>query len=180
MKNKYLIMGDTTIIYCEHQDGSVSEILIDTVDLERVMSVAGTWYASKTGPTSRSPRYAYTQIPRVGGPTPSGKTKTNLYMHRYLTDAPADRDVDHKDRNGLNNRQSNMRVVTTKENLSRRVIFNEAGVHNRTTGVRNVCFDKGKYEVAICGQYYGRFDTLTEAEAVATRLRQEINARKAA
>jgi len=39
-----------------------------------------------------------------------------LSMHRLITGAPKGLFVDHRDHNGLNNRKSNLRVCTRKEN----------------------------------------------------------------
>src|SRR5687767_1877850 len=38
-------------------------------------------------------------------------------MHRLITSAPVGMDVDHIDRNRLNNQRSNLRVCTHKENM---------------------------------------------------------------
>lgn len=39
-----------------------------------------------------------------------------VYLHRFLLGPPTGKVVDHKDGNGLNNRRSNLRVVTQQEN----------------------------------------------------------------
>ena len=43
-----------------------------------------------------------------------GKTKP-IYMHRLIMDAPENRQVDHKDGNGLDNRRHNLRIATPKD-----------------------------------------------------------------
>jgi len=43
--------------------------------------------------------------------------QTTFSMHRVLMDAPIGLEVDHIDCNGLNNRRSNLRVVTRSQNM---------------------------------------------------------------
>ena len=45
--------------------------------------------------------------------------------------------VDHIDRNRLNNRYKNLRIVTNQHNL-----HNSGNCKNNTSGIRGVCFDK--------------------------------------
>ncbi|WMM74495.1 AP2 domain-containing protein [Rhodococcus pyridinivorans] len=85
-----------------------------------------------------------------------------LLMHRVLTGAKADQEVDHEDRNPLNNQRSNLRKSTRTNN-------------NRNSGPRNgsqykgAKFHKGKkrWEATIrvdeCNQYLGSFDSGEEA-----------------
>lgn len=40
-----------------------------------------------------------------------------IRMHRYLMNCPDDMDVDHRNGDGLDNRTSNLRVVTASQNL---------------------------------------------------------------
>lgn len=46
----------------------------------------------------------------------SGKQKTT-YLHRFITNAPSSRDVDHIDHNGLNNTKNNLRLCSHAQNL---------------------------------------------------------------
>ena len=59
-----------------------------------------------------------------------GKT---VYMHRFLMDAPEGLYVDHINRNGLDNRKENLRVVGQRKNLANAGMFK-----NNTTGLRGV------------------------------------------
>jgi hypothetical protein len=54
----------------------------------------------------------HTQYARAGfGKTP----RFFIQLHRLLTEAPPDKIADHEDRNGLNNRRYNLRVVNATE-----------------------------------------------------------------
>jgi hypothetical protein len=49
------------------------------------------------------------------GPNQGGKHRT-IKMHRQITEAPADKFVDHINHNGLDNRRANLRIVTREQN----------------------------------------------------------------
>ena len=49
----------------------------------------------------------------------NGKVKCT-FMHRLLIDCPPGLEIDHTDRNPLNNQKSNLRVVTHQENVLNR------------------------------------------------------------
>lgn len=46
--------------------------------------------------------------------------KKATWMHRWLTNCPEGMEVDHIDGNGLNNRMSNLRIVTHAQNMQNR------------------------------------------------------------
>ena len=76
---------------------------VDAEDFERLMQ----WKWSV------SSGYARRGCSRKEG---NGRTR-NVFMHRVITDAPKGMVVDHRDRNGLNNRRFNLRVGTHAQNL---------------------------------------------------------------
>jgi hypothetical protein len=76
-----------------------------------------------------------------------GKHKT-LYMHRAIMQPPADLQVDHINRDRLDNRRENLRLATRSENQANKSIG-----HNNTSGYKGVTFDRGKYDARI--RYYG-------------------------
>lgn len=87
-----------------------------------------------------------------------------IYMHRFIIDAPTGKEVDHHDRNKLNNQRSNLREVTTTQNQ-----------HNRTPRAghyKGVRFDpdRNKYRVRITVDrreiHLGRYATPEEAARV--------------
>lgn len=92
----------TTIISLTRTNGDVHECVIDSRDFELVRRYR--WYPDKAGRTF----YAVTNVPNLDG------TRSRLKMHRLIF--PSNRDIDHKDRNGLNNRRSNLRQATDAQN----------------------------------------------------------------
>jgi hypothetical protein len=120
--------------------------LVDTADRERVSRY--TWCASGTGKRM----YAYRND--------HGRT---VAMHRFLTNCPKGMVVDHIDGNGLNNRQSNLRVCTQQQNL-----YNSRP-KGKSSKYKGVCRDKAKNKWVVHIWYnrrnifVGRFDDEIEA-----------------
>ena len=88
------------------------------------------------------------------------------YAHRlawlYMTGEWPERDVDHEDRNGLNNRWSNLREATRSQNNANRCVdsrnrFGLKGVRKSKNGKR--------FTTVVDGRYAGTFDTPDEAHA---------------
>lgn len=84
-----------------------------------------------------------------------------------------DLEVDHIDRNPLNNCRNNLRVVNHLTNMRNRREIQD----NNTSGVRGVSWHKGKYQARIRVQgeliYLGRHDTIEAASAAYERARHE-------
>lgn len=87
-----------------------------------------------------------------------------ILMHRYIMMATGNSEIDHKDGDGLNNREENLRFVTHLINC-----INRGPQTNNTSGYKGVCFDKNrrKYMASISAnrkqKNIGRFDTAEEA-----------------
>lgn len=58
-------------------------------------------------------------------------------MHREILNAPPDMQVDHINRNGLDNRRSNLRLATTQQNT-----WNQKLRRDNTSGYKGVVWDK--------------------------------------
>lgn len=97
---------------------------------------------------------------RVG----SRKSNKEVYMHRFITMAPDEYQVDHINQNKLDNREENLRVVSPKKNY-----FNRKMLSNNTTGYKGVCYDKSRNKfiatISANKKHYnlGRFKTAVEA-----------------
>lgn len=117
--NKYHIEGD--VAYLEVGD---QVTMIDVADLEKALEMR--WYVS---PHMMGGYYVVSH--------PNG---TTVYLHRYLLDAPRGKYVDHINHNTLDNRRSNLRIVTNQENNA-----NRNGAYTTSkTGVRGVSVHKCK------------------------------------
>ena len=90
----------------------------------------------------------------------------NVLMHRVIAGTPDGFDTDHIDGDGLNNRRSNLRVVTTTQNTCNR----RRSVSN-TSGYKGVSFNRrlNKYTASIKlngrQKHLGVFSTAEEAHA---------------
>jgi len=84
-----------------------------------------------------------------------------LLMHRVILQANTWMQVDHKDRNGLNNSRSNLRACTRSQNQGNRGI----DLSKKTSKYKGVCFCRrsGKWKADIANRYLGRFATEKEA-----------------
>ena len=78
--------------------------LVDDGDYEELSKYK--WYANRGGSTW----YAHTHT-RQGN-----RKRVFVAMHRLIIDAPKDMQVDHIDRNGLNNTRANLRLATRAQN----------------------------------------------------------------
>lgn len=87
-----------------------------------------------------------------------------IRMHRLITSAPVGFEVDHKDCNGLNNTETNLRIATSAQNQHNQRI----SIMN-TSGVKGVSIHKmtGRYQVRIRvmkkQMHIGLYDSLIEA-----------------
>lgn len=93
-----------------------------------VKGCKGTAYAARSAPTNRRSK------PKPGRPNGTIITVT-IRMHRLLLDPPKGLSVDHKDRNGLNNQKSNLRICTWKDNSA-----NTGPRNTNTSGWKGVSF----------------------------------------
>ena len=97
-----------------------------------------------------------------GGYADYGKEK----LHRVIMNAPDGVDVDHKNRNKLDNRRCNLRLCTPSENL-----MNRPKTTANTSGFKGVTFHNksGKFRAEITAHkkryHLGYFDTAEEASA---------------
>lgn len=97
----------------------------------------------------------------------------HVSLHRFVLNCSEYGFVDHINRNGLDNRKSNLRIVSISENC----------VNSKTrskTGEKNIYFKNGKYQVQIIRDYktvfIQTFDTIDEAITARDRFIMQYNA----
>ena len=121
--------------------------LVDDADFEWLSKWK--WYAHYD-PTIKG----YYVMRNVGG--------RPIYMHQEIAKADFGMEVDHVDRNPLNNQRSNLRIVTHSQNQ-----INRSKQKNNTSGFRGVCKERNKWRawVWVKGKKTncGAFDTPEEA-----------------
>ncbi|AFM40318.1 AP2 domain-containing protein [Desulfosporosinus acidiphilus SJ4] len=121
-----------------------TELLIDSEEGKRVKSY--NWFLNEKG-------YAWAKI--------NGQ---RIRLHRFLINAPADLQVDHINNIKVDNRKSNLRLATNKENRR-----NEGLRKSNSTGAKGVNFDKRrkKYRayITVDGRYIhlGYYSTIEKA-----------------
>lgn len=85
-----------------------------------------------------------------------------IYMHRFVNNTPTDMQTDHINENKLDNRNSNLRSCTARQNA-----LNRGQLRHNTSGYKGISKDRGKWAVRVIvnGQNInlGHFNLLTEA-----------------
>lgn len=130
-------------------------ILIDIEDIDKINKFK---WAIKC---NKNDNYFYAQSQQRGI---DRKTRKSIKLHRYIMNCPDDMVVDHINHNTLDNRKSNLRIVSKCIN-SQNQLLSKAN----KTGYKYICFHKRsqKYRVSInrFRKYIqiGSFKTLEEA-----------------
>lgn len=102
--------------------------LVDDEDFEELSRFR--WHAHRSG------RGGYRIVAMRNSPTINGR-QTKIYMHRQVLDAPPGSEVDHKDRNPLNNQKNNIRITGRRSNAGNRKLNGD-----NTSGFKGVHWDR--------------------------------------
>jgi hypothetical protein len=127
--------------------------LVDDEDYERVARFRWNPLRRRLG--------GYYATRAVYGPErlPSGKLKKHtIYLHRFVMNAPPDREVDHRDLDGLNCVRSNMRLATPRQNRA-----NTPGLSRDGRVYKGVRRESRHWGATCDGRYVGTFRTAEEA-----------------
>jgi hypothetical protein len=161
IKNKYEIIGDYTEIYLNRKNGVIEKTLLDTEDLEKVREYGYTWHYYIGNHAASSPYVVGNNVFWESGT----RICERIYLHRIIMDCPDDKEVDHINHDTLDNRKSNLRIVSKSENQQNR---KGARIGNKS-GVRGVSWDEKNKDwiVSIRGTYLKRTKDKDEAEKLA-------------
>ncbi|HEY1646286.1 MAG TPA: HNH endonuclease [Candidatus Saccharimonadales bacterium] len=80
------------------------------------------------------------------------------YLHRLITNAPSQKQVDHIDRNGLDCRKTNLRICSSSQNK-----INQPKRKDSKFKYKGIGMLSGRYSAIINKQYLGLFNTQEEA-----------------
>lgn len=100
-------------------------VLVDDADYERI--AAHKWRILRSGNAS------YARRTETVGTVNGRRIRREIYMHREVMGAPPEKQVDHIDGNGLNNKRSNLRLATEQQNKCNRPLQ-----RNNTSGFKGV------------------------------------------
>lgn len=99
--------------------------IIDAEDAEKILQHS--WYLRCNGYAGRSAR------------NPNGGNQITILMHRELIEVPDGMFIDHINRDRLDNRKCNFRIVTRAQNM-----MNKSQYRNNTSGFRGVTWMKSE------------------------------------
>lgn len=167
MKNVYEHRGDTVAIRLNRRTGLPLETVIDASDLDLASSYGGTWFAAKNPTTGAF-------YVRGNVPTPTGQAM--ILLHRLLLDPPSGMVIDHINGDTLDNRRSNLRVVTVgqnNQNLRGARRGNASGIRGVT---KHTQYDKWRARIRVDGKLHhlGVFDDIEEARRVVEEARSRL------
>ncbi|MGL5191681.1 MAG: HNH endonuclease [Cetobacterium sp.] len=156
MKNKYKICEEHVEIYINYK-GNTQICYVDLEDFDLANSISLTWkwshgYARAT--TTRNMEWINYDLHRMIYEKHNGKVPSG-----YV--------VDHINRNRLDNRKSNLRKLTARDNLRSVDVRNP----NTLSGMKGIKFIHNKWEVTVCNVYGGRFVNLSDAKRRCNELR---------
>lgn len=100
IKNRYDIRGDITIIFIDRPDGKIIEAIIDSEDLENVMSFNNSWGATKVRDNSWIIRGTYRE----------NKIKKSITLSRFIMNANDSSPVRFVNNNPLDHRKINLTI----------------------------------------------------------------------
>lgn len=136
--------------------------LVDSADYNQL--VQWKWHATKGGNTY----YAKRNI----GKWPNQIT---ILMHQAIVNTPKDKEIDHANHNGLDNRRSNLRICSHSQNLC-----NQMPTTGCTSHYKGVYWHKNENNwmarIAFRGQrlYLGSFDIEIEAAKAYDKKAKEL------
>lgn len=165
MKNTYITNGTVTTIKLVYK-GKTLECLIDTEDLEKVLSLGVSFHArwSESAQT-----YYATSHRKVNG------KRIGVHLHRVimgLGDNWTSTVPDHKNRNGLDNRKENLRVISKVSNH----LCSKVRADN-SHGYRGITRSRGMYIAYLSGRVKGTKTTFYLGKYREPEVAQDVSVR---
>lgn len=152
IENNIKIFGDYSKIIINSQKYGIKEVLIDTEDIKKINNIK--WNLNYNSKMKNF--YA------IGNERKPAKERKTIRLHRLILDCPKGFVIDHINRNPLDNRKCNLRIVTQDINMA-----NVSFISKNKSGHKNIYKDKNKWRVLICTNYiiknYGSHNTIDEA-----------------
>jgi hypothetical protein len=119
---------------------------VDKEDFDKIKNI--TWYENSNGYIVHKDRNGI------------------FLLHRVITNAPANFVVDHINHNTADNRKSNLRITTQKENMLNKTKLPN-GICKHKVGTNNY------FMVQLGGKYRGNYKTYEEAEKARNKIIEE-------
>ena len=94
------------------------------------------------------------------------KNRKIIALHRFITECPGNKIVDHINKNSLDNRMSNLRIVTTGQNM-----LNKKDYNNSNSVKPNLTFNGLHYNIS----FNRRFDSKDIAEEALEKITSLFN-----
>ena len=117
----------------------------------------------------------------------TNRPKSNLYavaridgkvvsMHRLIMDAQPGQQVDHLDRNGLNNRRQNLRFATVQQQAQNKGAYSSSKSHLRGVYQDQSCQNRWRAEIRLNGKKIFRksFRSAEEASMAVVKARSRL------
>ena len=172
MVNNYKIKDDFVIMYLSNRSSDIYETYIDIDDLEtKLLNYDYSWHLFWSVTTKAN----YVKSTKYLGLFDGKPKYQTIYLHRFLLNVlDEDLYIDHINHNTLDNRKSNLKIVTNIENHKNR--RNKANSGSKT-GVRNVSYSElyKKFKVQFWDGHknipYGMYETLEKATETANKFR---------
>lgn len=168
MKNEFEVRGDVTAIFIDSPKHGLVETLISTTRLERAKEYPNKWYVI-FNPGTKS-LYVIGYLIKENG------KRRSTRLHRWITVVDDGVVIDHINHDTLDNRDSNLREVTTAENKQ-----NLLGPQsNCKSGIRGVYWfepaRKWKCNIRVNKKHIhlGYFSDIEEAERVVKEARARL------
>ena len=144
------------ILFYDHDLNTVGSAIIDIEDVERCRPHK--WMITEK---MSNTQYVKSIIDGV-----------NTGLHRFVLNYHGDKPVDHINRNGLDNRKQNLRVVSYSENSTN-------SIGRSATGKKNIYYKNGKFNIQVCRDYkkydLGTVSSIEEAIIIRDSFIEEYN-----